>query len=161
MVRIHLPPPASPSELRTCDHASNKGGGPPAQRRLVRILSTRSDRLILQIIRPAVLQIGRTGSPEMVTVLRLMQDVAADVRFLAAEVQMLKQRGAAFVSSPTGPTGISPGLGGFVRVPSEDPIMMGIGSWGEQLSQETANWLRRVPVTPDRQGRQGASSASQ
>jgi hypothetical protein len=53
----------------------------------------------------AVLQIGRTGSPEMVTLLRLVQDVAADVRFLAAEVQMLKQRGAAFVSSPTRLTG--------------------------------------------------------
>jgi hypothetical protein len=47
----------------------------------------------------------------MVTVLRLVQDVAADVRFLAAEVQMLKQQGAAFVSSPTGLTGLRPGFG--------------------------------------------------
>ena len=66
----------------------------------------------------AVIQITSTGAPEMAAVLRAVQDVASDVRLLAGDVQMLKQRGAAFVSSPTGPTGVSPG-NAFISGPSE------------------------------------------
>jgi hypothetical protein len=66
-------------------------------------------------------QIGKTGPLEMVDVLKAVQDVAADVRLLAGDVQMLKQRGAAFVSSPTGP---SPG-NAFISGSSEDMNMFG------------------------------------
>jgi hypothetical protein len=66
----------------------------------------------------AVIQIARAGQLDLAAVLRAVQDVAADVRLLAGDVQMLKQRGAAFVSSPTGPTGVSPG-NAFISGPSE------------------------------------------
>jgi hypothetical protein len=69
-------------------------------------------------------QLGKTGPLEMVDVLKAVQDVAADVRFLAAEVQMLKQQGAAFVSSPTGLTGLRPGFGllGLPLETSQSPV---------------------------------------
>jgi hypothetical protein len=66
-------------------------------------------------------QIGKTGPLEMVDVLKAVQNVAADVRLLAGDVQMLKQRGAAFVSSPTGP---SPG-NAFISGSSEDMKLFG------------------------------------
>jgi hypothetical protein len=65
-----------------------------------------------------VIQIAKTGPSDIAGVLRAVQDLASDVRLLAAEVQLLKQRGAPFVSLPTGPTGapfaISPSLDGTV-----------------------------------------------
>lgn len=63
----------------------------------------------------------------MVTVLRAVQDVAAEVRLLAGDVQMLKQRGAAFVSSLTGPTPLSLAQA-FISGPPPEAAIIGIGS---------------------------------
>src|SRR5260370_37705838 len=42
----------------------------------------------------AVIQIARAGQLDLAAVLRAVQDLASDVRLLAGDVQMLKQRGA-------------------------------------------------------------------
>jgi hypothetical protein len=53
-----------------------------------------------------LINLGKSGHPEMAAVLRAMQDLSADVGHLAGDVEMLKQRGAFFVSAPTtGPSG--------------------------------------------------------
>jgi hypothetical protein len=59
-----------------------------------------------------LIQIAKSGPPEMATVLRAVGDVAANVRLLTGEVQTLKQRGEAIVSLPTagGPRPIVAGI---------------------------------------------------
>jgi len=52
-----------------------------------------------------VIEIARTGTPENTAILRAVQDIATEVRFLTGEVQIFKQRGEAIVSGPTGPPG--------------------------------------------------------
>ena len=76
-----------------------------------------TSNLIEEVV--TLIQSTKSGPPEMTAVLRAVQDVAADVRLLAGDVQMLKQRGAAFVSSPTGP---SPG-NTFISGQSEGNMM--------------------------------------
>jgi hypothetical protein len=86
----------------------------------------------------AVINIASTA-PETAAILRAVQEVAADVRVLAGDVQMLKQQTAAFVSEPTGLGVAPPAVGPFHRFGGNVNFLAPVGRYSgttEEFTQE-------------------------
>ena len=99
-------------------------------------------------------QIGMTGPLEMVDVLKAVQNIAADVRFLSGEVQMLKQEGGGLISLPStySPTGPSQG-NVFISVPletSQSPVRAPRRSGDAKVAAAGAGYTVPPGVPPKR-----------